>query len=145
MSNWNFSDGTPLMPSGLGTGTYWLTGRRSWRDFDFSLWHWLDFGLDQPIPEGYICMDLSLQVGGELEYLHRSPASHKRRHKMNPVPGGITGPPCSWGYKYGNLALQVGGVSDETAKYGFGFWATRTIEWLHCKLQTHPLVREGAQ
>jgi hypothetical protein len=43
-----------------------------------------------------------------------------------------------------NLALQVGGVSDETVKYGFGFWATRTIEWLHCKLQTRPLVREGA-
>jgi hypothetical protein len=25
------------------------------------------------------------------------------------------------GYKYGNLALQVGGVSDETVKYGYGF------------------------
>jgi hypothetical protein len=25
---------------------------------------------------------------------------------------GITGPPCSWGYKYGNLALHVGGVSN---------------------------------
>jgi hypothetical protein len=25
------------------------------------------------------------------------------------------------GYKYGTLALQVGGVSDETVKYGFGF------------------------
>jgi hypothetical protein len=24
-------------------------------------------------------------------------------------------------YKYGNLALQVEGVSDETVKYGFGF------------------------
>jgi hypothetical protein len=46
------------------------------------------------------------------------------------------------GRKYGDLALQVGGVSDETAKYGYGFWATRTIEWLHYKLQTHPLVRE---
>jgi hypothetical protein len=34
------------------------------------------------------------------------------------VPGGITGPPCSWGYKYRDLALQVGGVSDETVKYG---------------------------
>jgi hypothetical protein len=30
----------------------------------------------------------------------------------HPVPGG---------YKYGNLALQVGGVSDETVKYGYGF------------------------
>jgi hypothetical protein len=25
------------------------------------------------------------------------------------------------GDKYGNQALQVGGVSDETVKYGFGF------------------------
>jgi hypothetical protein len=43
-----------------------------------------------------------------------------------------------------NLALQVGGVSDETVKYGYGFRATRTIERLHCKLQTCPLVREVA-
>jgi hypothetical protein len=46
----------------------------------------------------------------------------------NPVPGGITGPPCSWGYKYEDLALQVGGVSDETVKYGHGSCATRTTE-----------------
>jgi hypothetical protein len=39
---------------------------------------------------------------------------------VNPVPRGITGTHCSWGYKYGNLALQVGGVSDETVKYGYG-------------------------
>jgi hypothetical protein len=65
--------------------------------------------------------DLSLQVGGGLECLHRSPVSPKRRHKENPVPGGINRPPCSWGNKYGNLALQVGGVSDETVKYGYGF------------------------
>jgi hypothetical protein len=40
-----------------------------------------------------------------------------------PVPGGIIGPPCSWGggYKYRNLVLQVGEVSDETVKYGYGF------------------------
>jgi hypothetical protein len=31
--------------------------------------------------------------GGGLEYLHRSPASRKRRCERNPVPGGITGPP----------------------------------------------------
>jgi hypothetical protein len=41
-------------------------------------------------------------------------------------------------------ALQFGEVSDETVKYGCGFCATRTIEWLHCKLQTRPLVRKGA-
>jgi hypothetical protein len=28
------------------------------------------------------------------------------------------GHPVSGGYKYGNLALQVGGVSNETVKYG---------------------------
>jgi hypothetical protein len=49
--------------------------------------------------------------GGGVEYLHRSPASHRRRRKGNPVPGGITGLPCWEGYKYGVLALQVGGVS----------------------------------
>jgi hypothetical protein len=34
---------------------------------------------------------------GGVEYLHRSPASRKRHRIGNPVPGGITGPPCSWG------------------------------------------------
>jgi hypothetical protein len=33
--------------------------------------------------------------GGGFEYLYRSPASGKRRRKGNPVPGVITGPPCS--------------------------------------------------
>jgi hypothetical protein len=37
------------------------------------------------------------------------------------VPGGITEPPCSWGYKYRDPTLQVGGVSDETVKYGREF------------------------
>jgi hypothetical protein len=35
--------------------------------------------------------------GGGLEYLYRSPASRRRRRKGNPVPGGISGPPCHWG------------------------------------------------
>jgi hypothetical protein len=35
------------------------------------------------------------------------------------------GLPVPGGYKYGNLALQVGGVSDETVKYGHGFCETR--------------------
>jgi hypothetical protein len=46
--------------------------------------------------------------GGEFEYLHRSPASRRRRRNRNPVPGGITVPPASGVYKYGNLDLQVG-------------------------------------
>jgi hypothetical protein len=41
-----------------------------------------------------------------------APASNRRRRKGNPVAGCITGPPCSWGYKYVDLALQVWGVSN---------------------------------
>jgi hypothetical protein len=48
--------------------------------------------------------------GGRFEYLNRSPASRRRRRKGNPVPGGITRPPCSWGIWTRDLALQVGGV-----------------------------------
>jgi hypothetical protein len=47
-------------------------------------------------------------------------------------------------YEYGDLDLKGGGVSDETVKFGYGFCATRTSEWFHCKLQIRPLVREGA-
>jgi hypothetical protein len=56
----------------------------------------------------------------------------------------MIGPPCSWGYKYGNLVLQIGGVSEETVIYGYGSCATLTSEWLHSQLQTSPLIREGA-
>jgi hypothetical protein len=35
--------------------------------------------------------------GGGIEYPHLSPVSRRRRRKWNPVPRGITGPPCSWG------------------------------------------------
>jgi hypothetical protein len=38
------------------------------------------------------------------------------------------GHPVPEGYIYGDLALQVRGVSDETVKSGYGFCATRTIE-----------------
>jgi hypothetical protein len=62
--------------------------------------------------------------GGGLEYFYRSPVSRKRRREGNPMSGGITGAPCSWRYKYGDLALQVGGVSDETVKYGLEFRGT---------------------
>jgi hypothetical protein len=35
--------------------------------------------------------------GGGFQYLHRSPASRRRRRKENLMLGGITGPPCSCG------------------------------------------------
>jgi hypothetical protein len=34
--------------------------------------------------------------GGGVEYLHRNPASRRRRRKGNSVPGSITRPSCSW-------------------------------------------------
>jgi hypothetical protein len=47
------------------------------------------------------------------------------------VPGGITGPPCSWGHKYGDLALQVGGVSKiGNIKYAVESHKTPTREGL---------------
>jgi hypothetical protein len=41
--------------------------------------------------------------------------------KGTQCPGVELGHPVPGGYKYGNLDLQVGGVSDETVKYGYGF------------------------
>jgi hypothetical protein len=38
------------------------------------------------------------------------------------------GHPVPGGYKYRDLALQVGGVSDETVKYGREFCGTSTQE-----------------
>jgi hypothetical protein len=37
----------------------------------------------------------AIPCGGGVEYLHRSPASRRRRRKGNPVPGDVTGPLCS--------------------------------------------------
>jgi hypothetical protein len=73
-----------------------------------------------------------------LDTLTYWPTDRQLQHDFDfghPVPGG---------YKWGNLALEVWGVSDESLKYGYGFLGTLTIEWLHCKLQIHPLVRKGA-
>jgi hypothetical protein len=83
-------------------------------------------------------------IGTGLQYLHCSSVSRKRRRKGNPVPGGITGPPCSWGHKYGSMVVQVGGVSEETEIYGNASCKTLTSESLHCKLQTGPLFWVGA-
>jgi hypothetical protein len=52
----------------------------------------------------------------------------------------------------GDLALQVGGVSDETVKYGLSSAGLRpkndcsgkAQKQLYSKLQNRPLVREGA-
>jgi hypothetical protein len=71
-----------------------------------------------------------IPCGGGIEYLHRTPASLKG----NPMPGG---------YKYGDLALQVGGFSRiGTIKYGLdsrGTALARTSS--NNKFQTRALVR----
>jgi hypothetical protein len=77
----------------------------------------------------------AVHIHWEYEQKTRVVGERKLSPVVYPLPGG---------YKYGNLALQVDGVSDETVKYGYGFCANRTIEWLHCKLQSRPLVSEGA-
>jgi hypothetical protein len=58
-----------------------------------------------------------------IEYLHRSPASRKRRQ----CPVVYLGHPVPEGYKYRDLALQVGGVSRiGKIKYGLYFRGTQT-------------------
>jgi hypothetical protein len=58
--------------------------------------------------------------GGGLEYLCCNPCESKRRRKGNPL------------------------VSDETEMHGYESSATLATDRLHYKLQTRPLVREGA-
>jgi hypothetical protein len=106
----------------------------------FSLWF---------VPEYYkqcqSCSGRDIPFGGGFEYLHRSPASRRRRRKGNPVPGGVTGPPCSWGILIrGPNPPGWGGLESEAVKYGresprmTALGRTRS----NCKLQTHPLWRE---
>jgi hypothetical protein len=96
----------------------------------------------------FIFVELNVLCGGGSEYLHRSPASRKRRQKANSVPGGITGPPVPGGHKYRNLVLHVEGVSKiETIKYAHESRGTQVSERLpgkNWKLQTRLLIREGA-
>jgi hypothetical protein len=64
---------------------------------------------------GKCCCDLNAQ----LKFVMSPDGNFQPSAQPNPVAGG---------YKYGNLALQVGGVSDESVKYGYGFCASRTFE-----------------
>jgi hypothetical protein len=63
-------------------------------------------------------------VGGFGNF-HCSPASRRRRRNRNPVLGGIS---VTEECKYGNLALQVGGVSNLRVKYGHKSCRTRSRE-----------------
>jgi hypothetical protein len=67
--------------------------------------------------------------GGRVEYLYRSPTSRRRRWKGNPVPGGITRPPCSWGdINTGTWLCRLW----ESRVWGSKMWScgTHTWEWL---------------
>jgi hypothetical protein len=91
--------------------------------------------------------------GGGLEYLQRSPEGRKRRRKENPMPKGITGPPCSWEiWIWRPGPLGCGSLIWDSKIWS---WVLRDFDpWLtvlarpgsNCKskLQTYPLIREGA-
>jgi hypothetical protein len=57
--------------------------------------------------------------------------THVRGEEREPSARGVQlGQPVPGGYKYGDLALQVGGVSNDTVKYGREFCGTSTQELL---------------
>jgi hypothetical protein len=76
-----------------------------------------------------------IPAGGGVEYLHLSPTSRKWRRKGNPVPGGTTGPPCSWGiYIRGPGRPGWDSLEFETVKYGHESRGSRTWEWLRWRV-----------
>jgi hypothetical protein len=90
-----------LFRSGLAN---WLDATSSWlrgNEYERKKWKyfWKRCFIIGP-PRIYVSRDSRLPLQGvkaDLNHLHRSPAIRKRRRKGNPVPGGITGPPYSWG------------------------------------------------
>jgi hypothetical protein len=61
-------------------------------------------------------------------------------------PGVYLGNPVPGGYKYGDLALQVGGVSNETVKYGREFCGTSTAlarPRSNCTVSCRPVLSSG--
>jgi hypothetical protein len=74
----------------VSTCCSWLSSHRSWDANclpNNPQLHWLFRSSN---------MLLLIPGAGGFEYLHRSPASRRRRRKGNQLPGGIHGPPCSW-------------------------------------------------
>jgi hypothetical protein len=77
----------------------------------------------------------SLLHGGGFEYHHRSLASRKKRRKGNPLPGAITGSPCSWGIKIrGPDPPGSRSIESEAQKYGNESLGIRIREWLLWRL-----------
>jgi hypothetical protein len=79
----------------IGSGPrFWPDTRRDWPSGRMAIGHKITLTVTFPILFKY---------GGRLEHLHRILASPKRRQKVNPVPGSVTGP-----------------VSNEKGKCGYG-------------------------
>jgi hypothetical protein len=55
-----------------------------------------------------LIIGISWSVYSNLSISYCPLAGRRRRRKGNPVPGGITGPPCHLGHKYKDVVLQVG-------------------------------------
>jgi hypothetical protein len=84
---------TDLIKALLGNSsvnTFQYTCQATIKETVFSMWSVKRLYHTSPLPGR-----------GGFEYFYRSPASRRRRRKGNSVSGGIIGPPCSWGYKYG--------------------------------------------
>jgi hypothetical protein len=62
--------------------------------------------------------------GGGVEYLHRRPASHRRRRKGNPVPGGISG--ILGDINTGTWPSRLGSLESEKVKCDHESRGTRT-------------------
>jgi hypothetical protein len=78
------------------------------------------------------------------DHLHHIPTSRRRRRKGNPVPGGITGRPSSWGIKIRRPGpTGWGSLESETVKYGHEFRGTRTREWLRWREPTAIINNES--
>jgi hypothetical protein len=99
----------------LDTKTDWLTDWPS-----VAMWLWLRLVHKEEV-----------QCGGGFEYLHRSPASRRKWRRGNPVPGGITGPPCSRGILIqGSVPPGWENLESEAVIWGYESRGIRIWEWL---------------
>jgi hypothetical protein len=83
---------------------------------------------------------VSTPCGNWSAYLRRRPASRKRQYKGNPVSGFITGPPCSWCWKYGALTLHFRG----SLRWDSKVWlrVLRESDWIIQLQTTDPSSRQ---
>jgi hypothetical protein len=86
-----------------------------------------------------------IPCGGGVEYLHRSPASPRRRRKGNPVPGGITGGDLNmgtWPSRLGESRIWDSKIWSWVPRESDRRMTVLARASKNCKLQTRPLVIE---